>query len=510
MAVGVLAGGCATLDTSVTRPDSQAVQLPYTESRLGQLFDADLARRPGESASLLLDEGTLALFQRGVLADSAERGIDLQTYIYDDDDSGIVMMERLFLAAERGVRVRVLIDDNGLASDTVLPLILDDHPQIEVRIFNPFHLRARWSRPFQYLFEFRRLNRRMHNKLLIVDGTAVIVGGRNVGGNYFDQDDDANFTDLDALLVGPVAREAADCFDEYWNSEYAVPAAAVPNPLSEKRRERLIETYRARLSALDDRRDRYEALRDAFLEALEQRQIDVHWGPARLVADPPDKVDPSATPEPSPVLAALRDEWDRATREILIASAYLVPGPDFSSNILAKREQGVAVSLLTNSLASNDVAVVHAGYAKRRRELLESGARLFEYQKFANTPSREDTPSSGASLHSKTIVFDRHHAWIGSFNLDPRSVELNTEVAVIVDSASLAAELAQRLEHDMSPERSWEVHLRRDPGAQRAHLEWHGIHEGESIVVRHEPDTSPLERAAVQFFKLIPGLDRLL
>ena len=192
MAVGVLAGGCATLDTSVTRPDSQAVQLPYTESRLGQLFDADLARRPGESASLLLDEGTLALFQRGVLADSAERGIDLQTYIYEDDDSGIVMMERLFLAAERGVRVRVLIDDNGLASDTVLPLILDDHPQIEVRIFNPFHLRARWSRPFQYLFEFRRLNRRMHNKLLIVDGTAVIVGGRNVGGNYFDQDDDAN------------------------------------------------------------------------------------------------------------------------------------------------------------------------------------------------------------------------------------------------------------------------------------------------------------------------------
>ncbi|HSN71049.1 MAG TPA: phospholipase D-like domain-containing protein, partial [Steroidobacteraceae bacterium] len=196
--------------------------------------------------------------------------------------------------------------------------------------------------------------------------------------------------------------------------------------------------------------------------------------------------------------------------EILAASGYLVPGPGTVELVRDFCAQGGRVALLTNSLASTDVPAVHAGYAKRRRELLEAGAELHEYQKFASTEPRQEIPSSGASLHSKTMVFDRQRAWIGSFNLDPRSVELNTEVAVLLDSSSFAAELARRLEHDMAPKRSWQVRLVREPGSSRTYLEWHGVREGERVTVDHEPDASLWQRAAVQFFRLIPGLDGLL
>jgi putative cardiolipin synthase len=502
--------GCATLDTTIVRSPSHASPVPYDESPVGRAFERDLARRPGQSACLLLDEGSLALFQRSVLADVATSSIDLQTYIYEDDPAGVILMERLFLAAERGVRVRLLIDDNGLASDASLPLLLDGHPGIEVRIFNPFHLRARWSRPFQYLFEFRRLNRRMHNKLFIVDGTAAIVGGRNVGGNYFDQDEDRNFTDTDVLLIGPAARAGAEQFDEYWNSDFAWPASAVPSPLDDARRAELMQDYREQLSRFDERRTRYFELRRTFIEALEKRRLDVHFGGTKLVADPPEKVDPDRAPQVSPVVTALQAEWDRADREILIASAYLVPGPGIEARMNELDRRDVEVTFLTNSLASNDVVAVHAGYAKRRRALLEGGARVFEYQKFANTPERRDTPASGASLHSKMMVFDRMRAWVGSFNLDPRSVELNTEVAVIIDSSSFAAELARRFEHDIAPQRSWQVELVHDPATSRETLEWQGVRDGEPLTMHHEPDASPMRRIAVRLMRLIPGLDRLL
>jgi putative cardiolipin synthase len=471
----------------------------------GLVDSGELAARPGQSACVLIDEGPAALMLRSVLADQAQRTIDVQTYLYDDDAAGIVLMDRLRLAAERGVRVRLLIDDNGLRTDDCLPLLLDSLPNAEVRVFNPFKLRPRWTRPLQLPFEFRRLNHRMHNKLYVVDGAATIIGGRNIGGHYFEAHEQANFTDLDVLLVGPVAREAQQCFERYWSSELSVPLDVAMGKrdagISRERLERYVKA--ARFMQLQDM---YRLDSGGLAEALQRGPHKVHWATTRIVADDPRKASARRMRQVRQVMIdALHETFDCAQREVMAATAYFVPGRRGARDLIRLRRRGVRVRILTNSLASNDVPTVHAGYTKYRRTLLRAGVELYEYQRFGSRRHRHYRASASNALHAKTIVVDRKLAWIGSFNLDPRSARLNTEMAVLLDSPALAEDLASRMERDLAPDRSWRVERQ----AWRE-LQWNGQRDGVPVVLNEEPDTGWFVRAWVRFARRLPFLERLL
>jgi putative cardiolipin synthase len=484
---------------------------PTTEGAAGAaVSDAIDARefeaRPGQSACVLLDSGPLALSMRSVLADAAQQTIDLQTYIYDDDEAGIVLMDRLRAAAERGVKVRLLIDDNGLRTDECLPLLLDSLPNTEVRVFNPFRFRPRWTRPLQLPFEFRRLNHRMHNKLYVVDGSATIVGGRNIGGHYFEADEEANFTDVDVLLLGPVARDARECFERYWNSDLAVPLQTALGKRDARMARERIERYirAARFTRLQQLyRPRHGGLR----EALADSEHVVHWAHTRLVADDPRKACARRRRHaPQVMLEALAETWRHARQEVLAATAYFVPGRKGARDLIRMRRRDVRVAIFTNSLASTDVPTVHAGYTRYRRALLRAGVELYEYQRFGNRPRRHHGASRCNALHAKTIVVDRRLAWIGSFNLDPRSSRLNTEMAVVLESEPLARDLAARMERDLAPDRSWRVMMRR--GSRE--LRWTGEKNGQPVELRREPDSSWWLRAWVRVARRFPYIERFL
>lgn len=478
-----------------------------TREKLTAAIEArEFAARPGQSACVLVDDGPQALMMRSLLADQSQQSIDLQTYIYDDDEAGIVLIDRLRAAAERGVRVRLLIDDNGLRRDDCLPLLLDSLPNAEVRVFNPFRFRPRWTRPLQVPFEFRRLNHRMHNKLFVVDRYATIIGGRNVGGHYFEAHEEANFTDLDVLLLGPVARAAEDCFETYWNSELALPLkVAMGKRDAATSRERLERYVRAaRFTRLQDL---YRLADCGLREKLRDGQHVVHWARTRIVADDPRKALARRTRRvPQVMIDALQETWGSARDEVLAATAYFVPGRKGTADLIRVRRRGVRVSILTNSLASNDVPTVHAGYSRYRRALLRAGIGLYEYQRFGNRPRHHQKASRSNALHAKTIVVDRHLAWIGSFNLDPRSSRLNTEMAVLLESESLATDLARRMERDLAPDRSWRVIMR--PGSRD--LQWQGVRDGRLVTVEREPDTSVWQRAWTRVARHFPYIERLL
>jgi putative cardiolipin synthase len=466
----------------------------------------EFASRPGRSACVLLDTGPVALLMRSVLADEACRSIDLQTYIYDDDEAGIVLMDRLRAAAERGVKVRLLIDDNGLRTDECLPLLLDSLPNAEVRVFNPFRLRPRWTRPLQIPFEFRRLNHRMHNKLFVVDGVATIIGGRNIGGHYFEAHEAANFTDLDVLLLGPVARDAEACFERYWSSDLAVPLHVAMGKRDGRMSRERIERY-IRAARFTRLQEHYRTTHCGLRDTLDRVGNVVHWATTRIVVDDPRKAcERRRRHAPQVMIEALNDTWASAREEVLAATAYLVPGRKGATDLIRLRRRGVRVRILTNSLASNDVPTVHAGYTRYRRALLRAGVELYEYQRFGNRPRHHHSASSSNALHAKTLVVDGRLAWVGSFNLDPRSSRLNTEMAVLLESESLARDLASRMERDLEPDRSWRVMMHK--GTRE--LRWIGEKNGQPIEHRHEPDASWFLRAWIRLARQFPYIERFL
>ncbi|HET7204363.1 MAG TPA: phospholipase D family protein [Steroidobacteraceae bacterium] len=478
-----------------------------TTLRVAQGIDPqEFAARPGQSACVLLDSGPLALLMRSVLADEACRTIDLQTYIYDDDEAGIVLMDRLRAAADRGVKVRLLIDDNGLRTDECLPLLLDSLPNAEVRVFNPFRLRPRWTRPLQMPLEFRRLNHRMHNKLFVVDGAATVVGGRNIGGHYFEAHEESNFTDLDVLLLGPVARDAEQCFERYWNCDLAVPLQAAMGKRDARMAHQRIERY-VRAARFTRLQELYRTQHGGLRDTLDRARHEIHWATTRLLADDPRKACARRRRHaPQIMLDALAETWEQAREEVLAASAYFVPGRKGAGNLIRMRRRGVRVSILTNSLASNDVPTVHAGYTRYRRALLRAGVELYEYQRFGNRPRHHHGASRCNALHAKTLVIDRRLAWIGSFNLDPRSSRLNTEMAVLLESESLGRELARRIERDLAPDRSWRVMMRR--GSRE--LRWIGEKNGAPTELTREPDASWWWLAWIKLARQFPYIERFL
>ncbi len=502
--VALALAGCTTWRASAPRPASTTWESP-AGTALGSHFAAAEARHPGRSATVLLDDSVRALDAHLALADAAERAIDVQYYIFWADDTGLRLMGRLLAAAERGVRVRILVDDVNLDPPDADVAALDLHPNLEIRVFNPYAWRQRWSRVPQGLTDIDRLNRRMHSKMFTVDAQVAMLGGRNIGDEYADRSDAMNFSDLEVAVAGPGAREVARGFDAFWNSAFAVPAGALPRrPPGRADLERIVARLRRRVAALEpaDVAHRRQAAERAALAPL-LRTVDEPeaWGLTHYVQDSPDKARRGARLD-SPLAAQVSGLMDEARSELLVESSYLVPGRRLREQLGRLAGRGVAVHLLTNSLASTDVAVVHAGYARHRRGLLATGVNLYELR--AGGPPR-------ASLHSKAVVVDRRRAWIGSFNLDPRSVQLNTENGLLVENPRFARELAARVLTDIAPERSWQLGFESGCTApRRCELRWRGSTDGAPMELAREPEASLARRAAIRLLRLLPPADAFL
>jgi putative cardiolipin synthase len=486
---------------------------PAGETGLGRELAPYLDAHAGQSGFALLQHGPAALLARGVLADLATATLDVQYYIYEGDLTAALLTQRLIDAAERGVHVRMLLDDNNLrGSDDALKAIAF-HPLIEIRVFNPYRVRMRWMRPLELAVRFRQLHRRMHNKLFLVDGIAGVFGGRNIGNNYFDADDRSNFADFDVFVAGRLVEEARASFEAYWQHPLAVPVEALtPHTATREGLAATRATLERRLEAVPDLDERYDRARTVLLEAVEDPDARLTWARAEFLADPPDKLDPDFTGA-SPVLERLVRLWDEARHEMLIESAYFVPSRKGADFIVQQAGEGVRTRVLTNSLAANDVTVVHVGYAKYRRRLLKAGVELYEFKRQAaaggDDPKIAAGRRSNASLHAKVAVADRYQTWIGSFNLDPRSAALNTELAIVIHSAKLAQEAAGLILRDLEPDRAWRVTLesRRAGGLE---MVWRGRRDGETVRESREPDATLWQRLVVNTVKWIPGIEWLL
>lgn len=479
------------------RTDSIRVP-PDASTRLGAAILPRMAGAPGLSGVAPLADGRDAFAARMLLAREAQRTIDAQYYIWEADATGWMLLDELRAAAERGVRVRLLVDDNGIPGLDRALAGLDALDGAEVRLFNPFTLRS--PKALAYLFDFPRLNRRMHNKSFTVDGAVTVVGGRNVGDIYYAYGEGTAYVDLDLLAVGPAALDVSEDFDRYWASGSAYPAALILPPAPEGAEEIARAAEAARGTAAT------AAYREAvaaspLVRALLDRTLPLEWTRATLLSDDPAKglgpTGPSGT-----LLARLLPEIEGAGASLDLLSAYFVPGERGTDLLTGLAARGVAVRVVTNTYASNDVGLVHAGYARWRKPLVAGGVALFELRRETGLPAPPGLTApggaSGASLHAKTLAMDRARLFVGSFNFDPRSALLNTEMGLLVESPALAAALADHLDAEAGP-RAYRVR----EGADGT-LEWVTGESGAEVAVATEPGTTVLSRLGVALLGRLP------
>ncbi len=493
----ILPGGATRPRPDTPRTISTAPEDP-SSTRLGQFFGPAADEHPGLSGFSLLSHGREAFIVRLALGDLAERSLDLQYYVWDGDTTGRIIVDRVMKAADRGVRVRLLVDDPYYkASDSVIAA-LDAHPNVEIRLFNPLTSRS-WS-ALDFIVDFGRVNRRMHNKLMVADNAAAIVGGRNIGDIYYGVNTTANFRDLDVLAVGPVVHDLSRVFDQYWNSRSTVPIAAiVDRAYGAADLDAIRVRLREEIAAVD-----YPYPIDQDLDELAARRAEIRdklvWAPGRIIADDPETV--ARGEESDDVAEFIRGRVTRLKAEMLAESPYFVLPARAQATVKALHERNVRVRVLTNSLASNDMLPAHSGYAKTRRRLLENGMELYELR--ADTDAFRPGWSllsgrSPAALHTKAMVFDREAVFIGSFNLDPRSAVINTEAGLYIESPELAERLTAYMATGVAPANSYRLLL--DP---KGAIVWETVRDGQRVQYRNEPQTGFRRRFVANLWKLLP------
>ena len=465
---------------------------------LGRGVSPLVAANAGRSGIYPLRDAADAFAARYLLASAAEKTLDVQYYIWRKDLSGTLLMKALVDAADRGVRVRLLLDDNNTQGLDAAIAAVDSHPGIEVRLFNPFAVRR--VRALAYVTDFSRLNRRMHNKSFTADNQVTIIGGRNVGDEYFGATDGVLFADLDVMAVGPVVKEVSNDFDRYWASEPAYPADRLFDRPGKEEIDRL--SAAARLVEQDSRAVTYlAAMRTStFVRDTLAGTLTFEWANTRMISDPPAKV-LGRVPREELLFRKFGRIFGKPEREVDLVSPYLVPGAFGVDLFTSWAKRGVRVRVLTNSLEATDVAVVHAGYAKRRDDLLKAGIALYELRlRPGSQPAARAAGfgSSGSSLHAKTFAVDRTRIFIGSFNFDPRSADLNTEMGFVIDSPLMAEGLAEIFEKDV-PLNAYEVR-RSDAGR----LEWLERRAADTIRHEREPGTGFWLRLGVRALSLLP------
>ncbi|MFC3615314.1 phospholipase D family protein [Lutimaribacter marinistellae] len=488
--------GCSTGNRSFEQTPSFAPEQP-TSTRLSRAVRKWGDPLDGRSGVKLIGNGEEAFAARLALAAAAEQTIDAQYYLLHNDLTGQIFAASLLQAADRGVRVRLLLDDMDTKSYDPATAALDSHENIEIRLFNPF-----WrdqSLVAAGFTDFKRINRRMHNKSMTADNAVSIVGGRNVGDEYFLAKQEMNYSDLDMLVAGPVVAEVSTNFDDYWNSRFAVPANVVvgtPDGFS-------LEQARGRLDEIigDARETQYaEVVREAAAQNFSGSNLKLDWVPAEMYSDPPSKA--AGDNNNGEILASqLSGYFESATSKVEIISAYFVPRTRGTNWLLELEARGVEVSVVTNSLASNDVKPVYAHYAKDRRTLLEGGVDLYELRPDADRERQRGVywGQSRSGLHAKAFLIDDRYLFVGSFNWDPRSVNINTEMGILIDSTAMAGSTSKALREVLGAA-TFAVKL-----DENERISWTETDvEGKRRVYYHEPTGSVWEHLVASLYGILP------
>lgn len=488
--------GCATSLPRHDLPPSYALPAK-PDSVLSQYVRERQPEDTGLSGFQLLANGSDALASLLQMIDVAEQSIDLQYYIYSADLTGALLAERMLAAADRGVRVRILLDDigNNLADFSVSAL--DHHPNVQVRMFNPLTFRHHWLRYLSKVAEFARINYRMHNKLLVADSQVFITGGRNIGDEYYALSE-MTFHDVDILGIGPVTRAVVRSFDDYWNSPGSIPIKTVAGKSVDESLAQLRENIGSVISRIETGRLLEDVSKSPYRHVLRDDDLQWYWGPAEWVYDPPEKADGSEPREAvSHVTYELARRAEQTQDELLLMTAYLIPGAKGQAFLIEEVMNDADLKVLTNSLSSTDLLAVHANYAPYRKPLLEAGAEIWELRPIAGQQDRASPllNESLASLHAKTFVFDRRELFVGSINLDPRSLWLNTESGVFVEQPELAAQAARLFELWTSESFAFRLQLN-----DKGNINWHA----EGQVWTAEPGASALRRFSTWLLGWLP------
>lgn len=488
------------------------------DTSLGRTIAPHLAPGTGESVFYPLSLGAEAFVARLGLARAAERSLDVQYYMIHNDGTGNALFREMLHAADRGVRVRLLIDDIHTEKEDALLAALDAHPQIEVRIFNPF--RHRSSRWVDFLTDYRRVNRRMHNKSLTADNQAAIVGGRNVGDEYFAAGSEVDFSDLDVLAGGPVVPEVSAEFDRYWNSAVVWPAHPLLGPAPSAAEIHAQYDLLEHSMAVESQTAYAKALPALELvQAIEKRQLQVFRGTGAVISDPPEKVT-QPVDESAHAILKLTEIMEQAKQEIFLISPYFVPGGKGTQWLVDQAKRGIKVRILTNSFLATDVGAVHSGYMTYRPKLLEAGIEIYELKPTAEAVQakqaekaarkegkKEDKPDgvggSRASLHAKTYMVDRKTIFIGSLNLDPRSARLNTEMGIVLESPELARRFLERYDPQIL---DFAYRVERRPDGTTT---WTTREDGKEVVVDSEPGMGAWKRFGMFIARVLPMEEQL-
>ncbi len=468
-------------------------------TRLGRALEGAADSHPGQAGFLAVSDGIDALAIRLLLADRAERSIDTQYYEIGDDLAGLLFIEALLRAADRGVHVKLLVDDYQTTGYDARMAALDSHPNFEIRLYNPFARRR--VRFVDVLTSFSRINRRMHNKSFTVDRQMTVIGGRNIADHYFSIGPDVNFADLDVVGIGPIVADVSTMFLKYWNSRDATPVHLLAKKTDDDNAQfaRLLERVsRARAEVGETKYA--EAVRSSILDKLDRDISDFTWAPYQLAYDSPEKTQGISTEDAASVLTLLTRAFENAKSEVLVVSPYFVPRRSGLGKFRGLRDRGIDVTVVTNSLASNNQTYAHGGYAPVRKPLLRMGVRLFELRADASVAGNEPVgpDPTRATLHTKAFAIDRTKLFVGSFNFDPRSANLNTEMGVIIDSPELAQAFVRGAQR-ATPRETYEVIL----GINGA-LRWRGLEDNVGVMLDKEPQAGFWRRVAGGVARWLP------
>ncbi|ASL45038.1 Cardiolipin synthase C [Burkholderia sp. AD24] len=513
----------AFLTACATKPPATAFDrqvthaLPVTETTPLHTALAPLeAAHPNESGFRVLSSGTDALQMRIALARAATKTLDMQYYIANEDTTGKLLLGAALYAADHGVRVRMLVDDLNFKDIDQVMAGLNSHDNIEIRVFNPFGSAQQgvFERTTNLFTQIGHFTRRMHNKAMIADNQLAIVGGRNLGDEYFSASETLQFRDLDVLAAGPITADVSASFDDYWNSSIAYPLRVLNQQKFDakeldKTREDLRQHWR-------ENADPYNAKplnATPLATQIANDQLGLSWAPAEFKADLPEKIVHPSPDYVSPPMQRLSELMHDARKDFLIISPYFVPHESGVEAAGVLTHRGVRIAVLTNSLAATDAVAVQAGYSPFRVPLLQQGVELYEFKPQQNTPRAGIAGSrSRASLHAKTYVIDHEILVIGSMNLDPRSANLNTELALVIHSAPLANQVAQIFERAIAPEASYHVTLAdaaqlaylRSIGAPLSPLVWTDVENGQRRTYIFDPQAGLYRNALTGLFSLLP------
>ena len=467
------------------------------QTHWGRVLSEDQAQHPHLSGVYFLQSPETAFAARGKMAQEAEKTLDIQYYIWKKDTTGLLLLQAAYQAAERGVRVRLLLDDNGTKGLDAELMALDAHPNIEVRLFNPFVFRR--FKALGFVTDFSRANRRMHNKSFTADNVVTVVGGRNIADEYFGATNEVVFADLDAIVIGEVVKDVSESFDDYWRSQSAYPIAQIVKPNS--------SLQQAALNALLNHHQQHNSTQ--YLQAIGQLKSvssllhnnhQVHWVPAQFIADVPEK-GLGSVPKHQLLLHDMAQTLGESKKSLDVVSPYFVPTKEGTDYFINLTKQGVQVRIITNSMAATDVLPVHSGYAKYRKQLIKAGVQLYEMKPDPSSSQFAEQlgliGSSGSSLHAKTFSSDQLRFFVGSFNFDPRSANLNTELGIVIDDAQIAAQMNELFEHKIHAT-SWQVHY----DAANEQLQWHDVQN--NTVLTQEPHSTAWQRGILKVLSWLP------